>query len=204
MQITKKPTVVLFASLLFIYGMQLFTFKNETIFWYLYTFTLLICMAVSILSIRFYDELATWKYLIYGIGYGTITYFIIKFGYFVIDLTNLKILSSVRKFLELYGPSNIWHYTILILIIVAGEEMFWRGFVQQQLKRYVKPYVAVSITAILFSLSIAISGFKLGALAAIVVGLIWGALYEWKKSLPLVIVAHIVFILLLFLILPIA
>ena len=42
-----------------------------------------------------------------------------------------------------------------------------------------------------------------GALAAIVAGLIWGALYEWKKSLPLVIVSHLVFVLLLFLILPI-
>ncbi len=92
---------------------------------------------------------------------------------------------------------------MLIFIVVVGEEIFWRGYVQQQLKRFTSPIYAVFVTAILFSLSLAISGFMPGALAAIVAGLLWGALYEWKKSLPLVIVAHLVFVLLLFLILPI-
>jgi len=38
--------------------------------------------------------------------------------------------------------------------------------------------------------------------AALIASLIWGFLYEWRKSMPLVIVAHVVFVLLLFLVLP--
>ena len=83
---------------------------------------------------------------------------------------------------------------MLIFVIVVGEEMFWRGYVQQQLKRWSSPIVAVFVTSLLFSISLAFSGFMPGALAAIVAGIIWGLLYEWKKSLPLVIVAHVVFV----------
>jgi len=42
----------------------------------------------------------------------------------------------------------------------------------------------------------------LGVIAALVTSIIWGFLYEWRKSMPLVIVAHVVFVLLLFLVLP--
>ena len=69
-----KQLVVFLLSLLFVYLMQVYTFNNEKIFWYLYTFTLLIGMTISILSAQFKDELSTWKYLIFGIGYGTILY----------------------------------------------------------------------------------------------------------------------------------
>ena len=47
-----------------------------------------------------------------------------------------------------------------------------------------------------------LSLFAAGAIAAFVTGIILGALYEWKKSLPLIIIAHETFIILLFLVLP--
>lgn len=198
-----KQTIVLLLSLLFIYAMLSYTFVETTIFWYLYAFTLLVGIAISLVFGKFEDQLPTWQYLIFGTGYGTIAYGIIKLGYILLPYIDASATKEINNFLATYGPTNIGHYLLLIFIIVVGEEMFWRGFVQQQLKRFTTPLYAIFITAILFSLSLALSGFMPGALAAIVTGLLWGALYEWKKSLPLIIVSHIVFVLLLFLVLPI-
>lgn len=198
----KQIAGLLFLSLLFMFLMHYFTFEEKKIFWYLYAFTLLIGTAIAILYSDLKDELATWKYLLFGIGYGTITYGIIRLGYIILTYIDSKFAKAVSKFLSTYGPENIWHYLLLIFIIVVSEELFWRGFIQQQLKLFVSKGLAVFITSVLFALCIAISGFIYGALAAFVVGLIFGALYEWKKSIPLIVVAHEVFILLLFLILP--
>ncbi len=184
------------------YAMLFYTFSEKTIFWYLYTFTLLVGIAISLVTEKFEDSLPTWQYLIFGIGYGTITYGIVKAGYLILPLISPNTSQQIASFLGKYGPSTVWHYLLLIFIIVVGEEMFWRGFVQQQLKRFVKSSYAVIITAALFSISVAISGFIPGVIAAFVAGLLWGALYEWKKSLPLIIVSHVVFVLLLFLVLP--
>lgn len=199
-----KHTLILLLSLLFVYSMMFYTFSEKTIFWYLYAFTLLVGISISLLAGKFEDQLPTWKYLIFGIGYGTITYGFIKLGSIILPYIDNITNNEISKFLTNYGPTTIWHYLLLIFIVVVGEEMFWRGYVQQQLKRWTSSLFAVFITAILFSLSLAISGFAAGALAALVAGVIWGLLYEWKKSLPLIIVAHVVFVLLLFLVLPIS
>ncbi|WPK12210.1 type II CAAX endopeptidase family protein [Lysinibacillus louembei] len=197
-----KQAPILLLSLIFMYAMLFYTFSEKAIFWYLYTFTLLVGIAISLVTEKFEDSLPTWQYLIFGIGYGTITYGIVKVGYLILPFISPNAPQQIANFLAKYGPSTVWHYLLLIFIIVVGEEMFWRGFVQQQLKRFVKSSYAVLITALLFSISVAISGFIPGVIAAFVSGLLWGALYEWKKSLPLIIVSHVVFVLLLFLVLP--
>lgn len=198
-----KHIILLILSLLFVYSMMFYTFEEKAIFWYLYAFTLLVGIAISLLAGKFEDQIPTWKYLIYGIGYGTVTYGFIRLGSILLPYFDDTTKRAINQFLTSYGPTNIWHYLMLIFIIVVGEEMFWRGYVQQQLKRWTSPLLAVFVTALLFSISLAISGFLPGAFAALVAGVIWGLLYEWKKSLPLIIVAHVVFVLLLFLVLPI-
>lgn len=200
----KKPKqlVGLLLSLLFIYVMLYITFEETNIFWYIYTFTLLVGIAIAIIYGQFKDEVSTWQYILYGIGYGTILYGIVRLGYSLITKVNSGTEKTLSRFLESYGPIEIWHFLLLIFIIVLGEELFWRGYVQQQLKNWVSPKFAVIITSILYAISVAISGFLLGAIAAFMAGLVWGSLYEWKKSLPLIIVSHEVFILLLFMILP--
>lgn len=197
-----KHQIVLLLSLAFIFISMYFTFDEKKIFWHLYTFTLLVAIAISILFGKFRDELPTWKYLLFGIGYGTITYGIIRLGYIILKYTDNDSPKMIRNFLETYGPNNIWHYLLLFFIIVIGEELFWRGYVQQAFKQYASPILSCIITSILFALAIALSGFVPGVICAFVVSLIFGLLYEWKQSLPLVIIAHEVFVVLLFIILP--
>lgn len=197
-----KKSLPLILSLIFIYSMMFFTFENKVIFWYLYAFTLLVGIAISLVYSKYKDELPTWNYLLFGIGYGTVIYGVIKLGYLILPFIDDNATKEITKFLSYYAPQNIWHYLLLVFIVVIGEEMFWRGFVQQKLKEYTSPTLAVIVTSLLFSLSLAISGFTPGAMAALVVGLILGALYEWKKSLPIIIIAHEAFVILLFLVLP--
>lgn len=156
-----KQFAGLLLSLLFIYVMLFFTFKESNIFWYLYTFTLLVGMAIAIIYGKFKDELPTWKYLLFGIGYSTILYGIIRLGYITLTTWNGNIEQNVHTFLETYGPNNIWHYLLLIFVIVVGEELFWRGYVQQQIKKWISPKIAVIITSFLFALSFSFSGFSL-------------------------------------------
>lgn len=202
MKKSKKQLVGLLLSLIFIYIMLMFTFSYEEIFWYLYTFTLLVGMAIAVIYSNTKDELPTWKYLIFGIGYGTVTYGIVRLGYIIFTKIDSRIEENVDIFLISFGPSNSWHYVLLIFVIVIGEELFWRGYVQQTLKKWLPTWAAVLSSSILFSLSLLSSGFYLGVVAALISGLLWGFLYEWKKSMPLIIICHEVFILLLFLILP--
>lgn len=184
-----------------VYTLLYFTFSNEKIFWYMYTFTMLLFMALSFIMKKMEDDIQTWEYLIFGIGYGTLTYGLIAAGYrFFSIFTDVTV--SVDRFLSDFGPTSVWHYILLILIIAPGEELFWRGFVQQKLKAYMSPFFAVLISSILFGFSMAFSGFWLGVLAAFISGMFWGVLYEWKKSMPLIIIAHITMIILLFLVLP--
>ncbi|KGR73716.1 CPBP family intramembrane glutamic endopeptidase [Ureibacillus sinduriensis] len=197
-----KQLIGLLLSLIFIYVMLYITFEEIKIFWYLYTFTLLVGIAIAIIYGKFRDEISTWQYLLFGIGYGTILYGIVRFGHFLLIKVDAGAENAITKFLKNYGPDNIWHYILLIFIIVIGEELFWRGFIQQHLKNWVSSNNAVIITSILFSLSVAISGFWPGVVAAFIAGLLWGFLYEWKKSMPLIIVSHEIFILLLFMVLP--
>ena len=197
-----RNNALFFASLFFIYFMLYFTFKSNEVFWYLYSFIALVVMAIAVVSSKFEDQLPTWRYLLYGIGYGTMMYGMIRFGYFVSNFMPFNLHRTVSQFLMLYGPSNIGHHLLLIFIIAVGEEFFWRGYIQQKLKQVVTPFNAVIITSILAMLSILISGFVLGSIAAFFISIILGLLYEWRKSMPLILVAHIVFVVLLFLVMP--
>jgi uncharacterized protein len=46
------------------------------------------------------------------------------------------------------------------------------------------------------------SGEWILVLAAVISGLFWGSLYIWKRSIPLVIVSHLVFDLFIFILFP--
>ena len=171
-----KEIIPLIASLIFVYFMMNYTFKNDVIFWYLYAFTLLVGIAISLIYSKFKDELPTWNYLLFGIGYGTILFGIVKLGHMIMPHLDNKFTKELTQFLNTFAPQNIWHYLFLVFIIVIGEEMFWRGYVQQKLKAFTRPIYAVFVTSILFSISLAISGFAAGAIAAFVTGIILGIL----------------------------
>lgn len=182
--------------------LYIIAFQNTAIFWYMYTFALLLLMSYALLFTKIFDELPTWKSLLFGLGYGTLIYGIIAGSYQVLQLLPLPIEESISNFLANFAPVSIWHYLLLMFIIVPGEEIFWRGYVQQKLKKYMPVSYAILTSSTLFGLALGLGGFIPGMLAAAAAGIILGALYEWKRSMPLLIITHLVMVVLLFLVKP--
>ena len=81
-----------------VYVLLLFTFFNETIFWYMYTFTMLLFMALSFVLVKMEDEVQTWEFLVFGIGYGTLTYGLIATAYRFASIFTEDAAISVERF----------------------------------------------------------------------------------------------------------
>ncbi|TQR20182.1 CPBP family intramembrane glutamic endopeptidase [Psychrobacillus vulpis] len=198
------PIIGLILSLLFAYAFTWLSFSNDKVFWYFYTFTILFLMSVAFFYAKIDDKVRTLEYLFLGIGFGVLAYGLIAGGYKLIEITPFLSTTSIDSFLSKFGPASVWHYLLLLFFIAPGEELFWRGYIQQQLKRWVSPIYAIIASSALFGFSLIFSGFWLGILGAFVISLLLGLLYEWKKSMPLIILAHITMLVLLFLVLPLS
>lgn len=199
----QKQQTLTIGAIIFAIVMAFFSFANASTFWYFYAFTMLMLMALTTLTTTVDDEQPNWRFVFLGIGYGALTYVLAFAGFFILELVDAHaLLQKIEIFFETYGPNNIWHYLLLVFIIIIGEELFWRGFVQKQLQQKLTMPQAVLFSALLFSLTVLVSGFWIGAVAAFLCATLWGFLYEWQKSMPLVIVTHLTFSLMLFLVLP--
>lgn len=198
----QSPNRLLIPALLTAYVLTWVTFSNDKVFWYFYTFTILFLMSLVFFYAKIEDKVKTLEYLLYGIAFGILLYGVLAAGYKALEVIPSFSTTSVDRFFRKFGPTSLWNYLLLIFIIAPGEELFWRGFIQQQLKRWLSPSYAIVASSMLFGLSLLFSGFWLGMLGAFIISLIMGALYEWKKSMPLIILAHITMIVLLFLVLP--
>lgn len=184
------------------FALYYLAFHNISVFWYMYSFALLVLMSFAIIYSSIYDEMTTGKSLVYGVAGGTVIYGLFAAGFQMLKVFPIEVEPSVAAFLSAFSPTSIWHYLLLMFIIVPGEEFFWRGFIQQKFKQYVPTPVAILIASLLFGGAVGIGGFWPGIVAGIVAGGVLGILYEWKKSMPALIVTHLVMIVLLFLIFP--
>ncbi|MEH7121838.1 type II CAAX endopeptidase family protein [Bacillus sp. JJ1532] len=192
----------LIIGLLIAHFLMYFTFQDKAVFWYIFSASLLFLISYSILNEELKDEAPFWQYLSYGIGSGLLLFGVFWAGFHLIDLFNLPFMKDISKLYGRYSPSMLWHYIVLMLIIIPGEEIFWRGFVQKRMLKYTSIPAAIVISSILYASVHLYSAHWILAFAALIAGLFWGWLYTWKKSMPLLIVSHLIFDLFLFVILP--
>jgi len=83
-------------------------------------------------------------------------------------------------------------FNLLVLAIIPaiGEELLFRGYLQQTFAKWFgKPHVAIIVTALLFS---AIHMQLQGFLPRLALGLVLGYLFYWSGSLWLPIIAHFI------------
>lgn len=182
--------------------LMIYSFKQVDVFWYTYTFTLLIGMALAFSIGEIMDRLSFWRYFLIGLFVGIIGYIAMKYSYLFLETFSNNAFANVKELLQIYSPTNIWQYILLIVIIVAGEEMLWRAYIQQAFKKYFSIHLSILFSAMHFGLALLICGYYIGAIAALLSSIVFGYIYEWLKSLPLLIVAHLIMVLLLFLLLP--
>ncbi len=88
------------------------------------------------------------------------------------------------------------------LVIGPGEELFWRGFLQERTGATTKPAFGFALTTLLYAAVHLASGNIMLVLAAAVCGLFWGALYLRFRSPLLNVVSHTLWDLLVFVVFP--
>ena len=178
------------------------TFQDKSIFWYMFTATMLILISYSILHEKIDDEVTFLAYSLYGLLSGIILYALFWTGNALINVFHLPFDKGISKLYNRFSPTQIWHYIVLLLFIVPGEELFWRGFIQKRISKYTGVASSILLAALLYASVQIYSGTFIHLVAAFVAGIFWGGLYAWKKSMPLVIISHLIFDLLLFILFP--
>lgn len=181
-----------------------FTFNEKgVVFWYIFTASMLFLISYSIFNEEVEKKMSFFSYLIYGAISGAILYGLFWLGNFLIGALNFS--SFAKEVSSLYrklSPETIWQYLFMLAIIIPGEEIFWRGFVQKRLQKTAPIAASIIISAVIYASVQFYSGTIILPIAALVSGLFWGYLYAWKRSIQLVIISHVVFNLLLLVLLP--
>lgn len=179
-----------------------FTFSG--FFWLLFPLALTLLLFISLKFTRRGDIslIPSINSLLLGVVSGSLLYLIFLLTYIVIKLLDLPFLSQVKGLYTIVGPSEIWHYLLLVLIIVPGEEIFWRGYIQDAISKWKNGTAGVMIAACLYAFAHIWSGNIMLVAAAFTAGIVWGALFEWKRSLVLIIISHLVFDIWLLVVMP--
>ncbi|MBS4198754.1 CPBP family intramembrane metalloprotease [Bacillus sp. FJAT-49732] len=180
------------------------SFESKQVFWYLYTATMLFLISFAIINEKLDDEVSTRQYLSIGILSGVALFLLFAAGDWLISFLPKGFNSQVSKLYTRFSLEWIWHYFVLFLIIIPGEEIFWRGFVLKRLMKKMSIGKAILASAFINAIAFCLTGYLILTIAAFVSGLVWGVLYAWKRSMPLLIVSHLIFDLLLLIIFPLS
>ncbi|MCM3114133.1 CPBP family intramembrane metalloprotease [Neobacillus sp. MER 74] len=179
-----------------------FSFHDKVIFWYIFAGSILILIAYAMFQEEVDDNVSFIQYIFLGALTGLLLYSIFWLGIRGMKLLHLPYDTSLRNLYKWFAPTIFWQYIALVLVAAPGEELFWRGFIQKRLSKMFKPGFSILAASILYASVHIYAGSFLLVLAAFISGFAWGYLYLWKKSMPLVIVSHIIFDLMMFIFLP--
>ena len=181
------------------------SFSMTDYFWILFPISLFSLSLISLKDRKYTrpnDRLVTFNDFLYGVVTGTILYGFFLMTYLVLKVLPFPLIQFVEKLYLIVGPSTWWHYLALVLIIIPGEEIFWRRYLQSKMVVKYGPFVGVISGACLYALAHIWTGNPILVAAAASAGIVWGGLYVWKNSLPLVIISHLIFDLWLLVIFP--
>lgn len=96
----------------------------------------------------------------------------------------------------------LWIGLLLLLVIGPGEEIYWRGFIQNTLSLKMGETKGYVISVLLYAGVHIITGNVMLVIAALVCGIFWGWLYKREKCLLPVIISHALWDLTIFVLLP--
>jgi len=88
------------------------------------------------------------------------------------------------------GTNGAVLFLLLLLITGPGEEIFWRGFLQERMMHRFGDARGYAVTTALYGGVHLFSMNVILVTAAVLAGAFWGGLYLWKRDLAPVIVSH--------------
>ena len=101
------------------------------------------------------------------------------------------------------GANKILIFLLLFFITGPGEEIFWRGFLQDRLMKRWGNFSGFLVATALYGGVHIFSGNLILILAAFVAGAFWGVLYLWKRDLLAQITSHSLWSAVIFAVAPI-
>lgn len=101
------------------------------------------------------------------------------------------------------GTNKILIFLLLFFITGPGEEIFWRGFLQDRLMARWGKVAGYLITTAVYAGVHLFSWNLLLVLAALVAGAFWGLLYLWKRNLLIQIISHSLWSAVIFAVVPV-
>ncbi len=99
--------------------------------------------------------------------------------------------------------NKILVFLLLFFVTGPGEEIFWRGFLQDDLMKRWGKGMGFLTTTVAYAAVHVFSGNPMLIFAALVAGAFWGLLYLWKKDLLIQMVSHSLWSAVIFVVAPI-
>ncbi len=88
------------------------------------------------------------------------------------------------------GTSRLAVALLLLLVTGPGEELFWRGFLQENLVKRFGRSAGYALATLVYAAVHVFSGNVMLILAALVAGAYWGLEYLWRRDLAAVVISH--------------
>jgi membrane protease YdiL (CAAX protease family) len=190
----KYSILIAFIIWFFLFRVEIFNFWIRLL---ISSIILLIIALFNFKNIKFSKP--NLKFLLIGLLSGFIFYILLYFGFYIFQKLVYEGAKSVYNLSVGIEPTIIF---IILIFTSSCEEIFWRGYVQNSLLHSYGFYKSVLITSIIYS-SVHISSLNIPLIfVAFVMGILWGFLYNWSKSLLAVIASHITWTELVFVIFP--
>ena len=101
------------------------------------------------------------------------------------------------------GSPRVWIALLLLFVTGPGEEIFWRGFLQDRLAARLGAWRGYGLATAIYAAVHVFSLNPMLILAALVAGAYWGLFYLWKRDLAALIVSHSLWSAVIFTVAPI-
>lgn len=172
-------------------------------FWLSFSISLLILSAYSFVYIKM-DIMGAWvKNIVIGLLSGIGLYGVFFIGKWLMEMWFPSLMVQLEGLYSVVQPIELWHYIVLFLIVIPGEEFFWRGYVLKRLTIKYSTWAAVVLSVLLYASANLYAGSILLILATLLAGSVWSLIYLYTKNIWAVILSHIIFDLLLLIIFPV-
>ncbi|MBC2255735.1 CPBP family intramembrane metalloprotease [Listeria ivanovii] len=179
------------------------TYQFPRVFWYLYGAGMLFLLSFVIFNDDLKKEYSFSKGILPGVFSGIVLYIVFYIGAFILKIMPGGLENSVAAAFNKYATDSWVIWLLLVVAIIPGEEIFWRGFVLKRLNNYFNPWFSNIFAALLCMVMMFPSGNFAAIIGIFVASLVWNVMYTYRSSLLMVYVSHLTFAFLLLAALPI-
>ncbi|MBC1731747.1 CPBP family intramembrane glutamic endopeptidase [Listeria seeligeri] len=179
------------------------TYQFPRVFWYLYGAGMLFLLSFVIFNDDLKKEYSFSKGILPGIFSGIVLYIVFYIGAFILRVMPGSLENSVAAAFDKYATDSWVIWLLMIVAIIPGEEIFWRGFVLKRLNNYFNPWFSNIFAALICMVMMFPSGNFAAIIGIFVASLVWNIMYSYRPSLLMVYISHLTFAFILLAALPI-